>query len=310
MNGKGDGDRIGILLLQESHLTEDEATVIQNNHKRLRIFTSPTPDRETSAGGVTFVVNTELVATSDATFKTIIPGRAATLTVPWYGTTTLTVMNVYAPATTDQEKAAFYKELVSKFETDTSLHRPTYLAGDFNMVEAGIDRSSGRDDAKTVVDALWDLKVILGVQDAFRLLHPDARELTWRSLADPQRTWARLDRGYIQTTLAPYVHSARVQTNGVRSDHRMFTIEVEGRDAPFIGKGRWSMPTDLLKNPKMLAEIETLGMQAIRELPKPEDRTDERNAQLILSNFKAQVKTRLREYDKIMKPNSKKRTKS
>ncbi|KZV66448.1 DNase I-like protein, partial [Peniophora sp. CONT] len=290
-------DKIGILLLQEAHLTEEEAAQIEGNYRRLRILTSPTPGKETSAGGVACVVNTELIAVADMEHRVIVPGRAASISIPWHGERRFTILNIYAPAGDNNEKLEFFQNLNEAYAQDKTLKKPDYMVGDFNVVEKGEDRSSGGDDDPEVVDALWELKLRFGLQDAYRVNYPDTRNYTWRAGGD-DTVWARLDRGYIATSLIPYMKTIEIHNAGITSDHLMLTMDIEGRDAPYQGPGRWAMPLDLLDNIKITRLVETLGRKATSEIENIEQRTEEHNAQIILNKFKIEVKSKMREYDK------------
>ena len=46
----------------------------------------------------------------------------------------------------------------------------------------------------------------------------------------------------------------------------MVSMEFSNPGAPFIGKGRWSVPLYLIKHRKMLQQIESLGCQLEKDL--------------------------------------------
>lgn len=91
--------RIGILAIQETHLTQENLDILTGLYgKRLAFFTSNNPENRNSAG-VAFIVNKELVNVKDIYHREIIPGRAACLSIHWQDGEKLTIMNVYAPNT-------------------------------------------------------------------------------------------------------------------------------------------------------------------------------------------------------------------
>ncbi|VDC01381.1 unnamed protein product [Peniophora sp. CBMAI 1063] len=185
------------------------------------------------------------------------------------------------------------------YDEDPDLPKPDYMAGDFNMVEDAFDRASGRSNSNAVVDALWDLNLRFGLQDAYRTIHPTAQDFTYHKFGT-QDTWSRIDRGYLTLPLIPYVLKVIIEEAGIGSDHKMLVIEVECRKAPYIGKGRWSMPLRLLKDPKVIKAIEELGHEALAEIDGIQERSDEHNPQLVIRDFKAKAKIAIRNHDKKM----------
>ena len=89
--------RIGILALQETHLSDTHVDKIHKLYRQcLRILHSTLT---MNSGGVAFVLNRELINTKDINITTIEQGRAITLTLKWHLTSQMTLLNVYAPMT-------------------------------------------------------------------------------------------------------------------------------------------------------------------------------------------------------------------
>lgn len=90
--------KIGILCLQETHLTEDHENQINTLYsRRLRVINSKDRERPGSSAGVAFVLNKELTNTENIEFREIIPGRALILKTRWHNNEELTILNIYAP---------------------------------------------------------------------------------------------------------------------------------------------------------------------------------------------------------------------
>jgi len=130
--------QIGILALQETHLSDELATQAEQLFsRRLTIYNSPDPENPTSSVGVAFVINKEKLDTNNITLTTLILGRAIFLSIPRKHGDTLHLINIYAPNDLSQH-ACFWTEV----ETQWSAHRlppPNLMFGDFNMVEDPLD---------------------------------------------------------------------------------------------------------------------------------------------------------------------------
>ncbi|TFK54348.1 hypothetical protein OE88DRAFT_1711212 [Heliocybe sulcata] len=149
--------RIGILALQETHLTPPLVDDIHNLFgRRLLVINSPNPTNPTSSAGVAFVLNREVTSISDLQIREIIPGHALLLTTSWHNSTSLSVLNVYAPNDYHQQ-AAFWETLEDYWSTHT-LPKPDFMMGDFNLVEDPIDHSPPRLDPQAPSAALRDLR--------------------------------------------------------------------------------------------------------------------------------------------------------
>ena len=98
----------------------------------------------------------------------------------------------------------------------------------------------------------------LGLQDAFRCLHPQAREST--HTATNNASSARIDRWLVSDSLLPNVSAASV-TDLILSDHYGVAITVSPSNAPPRGPGLWSMPPAIISHPAfktlMTAQIQT-----------------------------------------------------
>ena len=79
---------VGILLLQETHLTESRKADVMGMFKgRLKIFFSEHPDAPTRKEGVAVVLNKSQINANGATATEIVPGRALQVTVLCAGET-------------------------------------------------------------------------------------------------------------------------------------------------------------------------------------------------------------------------------
>lgn len=148
-------DRIGLLCLQETHLSADDSDTVKKLYgRRLAIWNSPSTTAS-SQQGVAIVLNRELVDTANVHFQVLVPGRAALLRLHWHAEKRLTVLNVYAP-NAPRDNAAFWQLLLSMAERG-KYQTPDILAGDFNIVEEAIDRLPAKEDNIAAVTSFRDL---------------------------------------------------------------------------------------------------------------------------------------------------------
>ena len=135
--------KLGILAIQESHLTDEDIEIIHDLYgRRLYILNSKDPTNASAARGVAFVLNKELVDVKNATLTEIIPGRAITLKTKWHADTNITILNVYAPNNT-RENEEFWN-LLKERRGNGQMPQPDILLGDFNVVEEALDTTSTR----------------------------------------------------------------------------------------------------------------------------------------------------------------------
>ena len=134
--------RIGIMALQEAHLDESTIERIHSIYgRRLRVFASAAP-RTNNAQGVAFVLNRELVDTSNVKISPIIPGRALYIELRWHAGKMIRILNVYAPNAAG-ENTQFWTDVKGAI-TRAHLTKPDVMLGDFNITEEPIDRLPAR----------------------------------------------------------------------------------------------------------------------------------------------------------------------
>lgn len=133
--------RIGILALQETHLTDEMVMQLERLYeKRMKIVHSSDPQR-TNTRGVAIVLNKEITASADIQVWTLIPGRALIIKYKWHANEYLTVACIYAPNDAN-ENEKFWLDLKDKWVSE-SIPRPDALMGDFNIVEDSVTPVSG-----------------------------------------------------------------------------------------------------------------------------------------------------------------------
>ncbi|KAJ7750005.1 hypothetical protein B0H16DRAFT_1318975, partial [Mycena metata] len=127
-------EKIGIMAVGETHLTEDQIEEIEGAAmgRRLKIYNCMDPDNP-NKGGIAVVLNENITNTEGVTIRRLIPGRAVLVSIPWHDKLTLTVLAVYAPAGSPAENKAFWEELHRLWMTE-DLPVPDVMLGDMNIV--------------------------------------------------------------------------------------------------------------------------------------------------------------------------------
>ncbi|KAA6412934.1 MAG: hypothetical protein FRX49_13766 [Trebouxia sp. A1-2] len=164
--------------------------------------------------------------------------------------------SVYAPVER-QERAPFFQQcLLPAMPVGT----PLLLGGDWNCVADNLDLVGGQPGTRQhgFRSGLLPFQQALGLQDAFRCLHPQAKEFTYT--ATNNASSARIDRWLVSDGLLPSVSAASV-SDLILSDHYGVAITVSPADAPPRGPGLWSMPSAIISHPAfktlMTAQIQT-----------------------------------------------------
>jgi len=181
--------QIGVLALQETHLTTELADQIDNLYScRISLFNSPALENPSSSAGVAFVINKEKLNAKETTLTTLIPGRAVFLSVKRQRGDSLHLINIYA-LNAPHQHPTFWSDITTKWQ-ENNLPCPHLVMGDFNLVEDPLDRSPVRPDNEPAITALCTCRQTLGIQDTWRKMFPTEHSFTFSS---SQNTLSRLD---------------------------------------------------------------------------------------------------------------------
>ncbi|KAF8053963.1 Endonuclease/exonuclease/phosphatase [Lyophyllum atratum] len=298
--------RIGILLVQETHLTDDRKTEIESLfEKRLKLFTSHDPDNPSGRGGVAVVLNRSLTNVQGVRSTEIVPGRALLIQTNWHLEEKISILVVYAPnvtSTDGRENAAFWIAIGEFFTARPNL-RVDLLAGDFNMVEDLVDRLPMRSDPLVATDALQDLTTKLGLVDGWRETFPTNK--TYTLLHSSNGTQSRIDRIYISPQHMKTARDWRIEQTGVpNADHGMVSVQMAHQQAPEVGRGRWSIPPHVIADKDLRRFAYESGLEAMAKLKKLKGRPwrEDDNAQLIYNTWKKGLVNQAKERDKMIIP--------
>ncbi len=287
------GHRIGVLLLQETHLTDDRVKAIHDMFaKKIRIFHSMHSESPTQKEGVAVVLNARFTDTAAAEMTEILPGRGMQVAFKCPGGETKHVLCVYAPTSDGiSERKCFFKELTEYYERCPAFPRPQIMAGDFNNIEDTIDRLPVGDGPDSSVLALDDLKLSLGLMlaDGWRATYPNTREYTFHRGAGQNAVFSRLDRFYVNPSTFDNAREWGICEAGVRTDHSLIKVQLTPERAPVLGPGWPTFPLHCIKDKILTKQIKRQGIEAIQELSVLEaanGRNALTNPQTILCDFK------------------------
>ncbi|KAJ7260322.1 Endonuclease/exonuclease/phosphatase, partial [Mycena haematopus] len=272
--------KIGVMIISETHMSAAQAVEVEEHYsnKRLRIFNSEYTTK-TSMKGIAIVLNRELTNIENVKIHYLDAGRAILAVLPWHGKRTLTVLGIYAPTESNEEKIAFWEKLTNMWLT-TDLPVPDVVGGDFNLVPDAIDRQPHKTDKEPVVTAYLRFTRMLGLIDGWRQCNPDRKEYTYAG----KDTLSRIDKILVSPKLMKNCREWEIEDVGTVADHRMVSMMVSAPGAPHIGKGRWAMPHFLVHDDGYMdkASEEVYEM----ELTMAEERTETNNAQTKFKSLK------------------------
>ncbi|KAI9056417.1 DNase I-like protein, partial [Trametes sanguinea] len=299
-------NRIGILLLQETHLTLQRKQDIMSMFKgRIKMFFSAHPEAPTRKEGIAVVLNKNQINANGATAVEIIPGRALQVSVQVHAGDVLNILCMYAPTSDGVEaRRVFFQKVREHYEQNTALPRPHLMAGDFNNVEDRLDRipATEPDSSLQELDAL---KAALGlmIADGWRVTNPTEKAYTFHRGSGGEATCSRLDRIYVTEALFPRCREWEIRVPAVKTDHSLITVQITTENAPTTGKGRPIFPLNLLKNKVLARNMKSAGIEALSQIESFESgdaRTHTRNAQTVLYDLKSKwmemARTMEREY--------------
>ncbi|TFY54492.1 hypothetical protein EVJ58_g8829 [Rhodofomes roseus] len=208
-----------------------------------------------------------------------------TTSIHWHKEENLTILNVYAP--NDATANSAFWPMIEEYYANPRHKLPDILIGDFNAIEESIDRLPPREDPTSTIEPLQRLLTRLRMKDGWRITNPTQCDYTFPQRASEVRS--RLDRIYVTGRLLQSSQVWRIQSTGIPTDHRLASALLSTKNAPYIGKGRWTLPLALLQDKSFMAEIKAIGNSAFKDIIEIKEcgtRSPHRNAQTIHKAFK------------------------
>ena len=228
-------NRIALLAIQESRLTDNEIESIENAYPKLKIWNS---GNSTAKEGVAFILNKDQLNESQiSNFKEIKTGFAAQITIQRNESEKYTLVNVHTPNDAIQ-KEQFLREINQIDFKDQELGTLIVL-GDWNMTEGIIDRLPHRTDNVKIMEAFEQFKTKNQLIDGWRENNQEKKEYTYTQNWINQETlekcssFARIDRIYIDKDNYKYTGLWNIMNQGEISDHKIVTVELLSKTQPF-----------------------------------------------------------------------------
>jgi exonuclease III len=278
--------KIGVLALQETHLTKEDEDVLNTTPSlRIHIISSINPVH-TNAKGVAIVINKMLLGTSGIKTHEIVPGRAILIIIPWLKDTPIRILMIYAQnnAATNQQ---FWELIQMKLR---NLPKLDVMLGDFNVVEDSLDRLPAKSDHANASHSLHQLKSHLQLRDGWCHENPSTLSYTFSQSVYQGGSQSHIDRIYISTELLPFSKEWDITPPGIYTDHQLVSVRILSKCMPFVGKGHWSLPLFVLKDKDLSEQIITMGKSLQTEIENcSNQRTEDLNPQLAFSRFKTKA---------------------
>ena len=208
--------QIGILLVQETHLTEERKNAVESLFaNRLNIHISVDPTRPRSRGDITIVLNQSLTNVLGTKITEIVPQCALLIQTNWHRAEKISVLAVYALNVTpmDGSEYAEFWGTVEEFFVAHPNTKVDLMTGDFIMVEDPIDRLPMWSDPAVAVEALESLKNKLGITDGWQATHPTSKGYTLLHTATDSQSC--IDQIYVTEKVMETARDWQIEPNGV-----------------------------------------------------------------------------------------------
>ncbi|KAF6762490.1 Endonuclease/exonuclease/phosphatase, partial [Ephemerocybe angulata] len=303
-------NRIGIMVVQETHLTHARTSRLRTTYnKNVILHNSSEIFNENSKGVAVLINRLEVKCTKDDidTYE-IVAGRAIMVSVPWRTPTgKLHILGVYAPNDPEQNEV-FWNQILAAFAAHPAWPAPDFMAGDLNMVENPRDREPPSACRAATAAALRTLLDRYHLVDGWRKENPGMTRYTWRSRATTGPhvgNRSRIDRIYIRDALWDDSRDWGIQVDHpISTDHELIQASLYDIEAPYIGKGRWEVPSFLLKHDKFLEVLDDICSSAVTDA---KSHNDAGRAQTILEELKTRIRDRARSIAKESVPKTRKK---
>lgn len=286
-------NQIGILAVQETHLTKSETNRLNGLYEKRCLIINSSLHRRHNAAGVAIILNKQWTAWNEAHHWEIVPGRAILVQIPWKNTRggKRTILAIYAPNDPTENKS-FWDTLRDKFK-NPALPKPDFMLGDFNLVEDALDRIPAHEDDPRAVEALRALKRDLSLIDGWR--RENGGSIAYSYLQSATGTQSRIDRIYVHNDLFPTTNEWTISHEAALSDHNLVTMRYFDAGSPEIGFGRWSIPIYATEDPEFIKKILPFLENALQMKPNEEGET-ETNPQKRLKTLKMSIKEEAKNY--------------
>ena len=222
----------------------------------LELIYSPDPETR-NARGVALVLDKSAVKTEGVRVEVLVPGRAMVVMIPWGNNTEMVAMNIYAP-NTPREARDFWTRVGNGLRGMLPV-KPNIMLGDFNLVEDALDRiPCSQGDAQST-EQLRNIRTSLDLVDGWRQANADEKGYTWARDSDGAQS--RIDRIYVRREMFDECGEWEINTSPIPSDHDIVSARIASPSDPTVGRGRWAIPTRLIRNRRTKPMIHRMGQE-------------------------------------------------
>jgi ribonuclease HI/exonuclease III len=289
---------LAVLVLQETHLTEDRKDELERLFPKLLILASYDHENPSGRAGIAVVIHKDKMLTEEITVNEIRRGRAMMVQTKWHSSEqNLTILAVYAP-NDGAESENFFIEIKNFLETNNQLGSPDVMLGDFNVVENAIDRLPMHSDREKTVEALEAITDKYNLLDGWRKTYPTTKDYSFMQSSTDSRS--RIDRIYVLKKIMEDARQWRIDMAGIPTDHMLVSAQIAHHENPDIGPGRWTMKFSSIRNQKATAYAKKEGLKAAQEIEdlRVTGRSAERNPQTIWYEYKVRVAAKMKKLDR------------
>ena len=236
--------RAEIICVQETHNTKDVENTWNIEWGREGYYSHG----ESNARGVAIFIRCNLNI-KVVKIKRDEDGRVVIVEINHNGTI-YAICNIYGP---NKDSPEFFHK-VSKLLEDTSEHK--IVIGDYNVALQNMDRYNTQPNRnKNSREAINQLMEDYLLTDVWRERNPETLHFSWNKWK-PNRVASRLDYALVSQGMSS--HTANVMyVAAPNTDHQAFYICIQ-METNERGKGYWKLNCQLLRNPQVIEEVNTL----------------------------------------------------
>lgn len=234
-------EKVHLALLTETHMTPDRLQSLKEAYPDYSFYSnSPCSD----SLGVMFIVLDQTRVKECKAYFSDEHGRALGIKCKIEGAKRPTrLLGVYAP-NVETENVRFLAGLSSGVAARAHL-----ILGDFNRVEAPIDRNPHRKEDVRVIEAIRGLTVVRGLIDGWRETHENELQYTYTGTGRLMSS-SRIDRIYCTTSLFSKSEGWKIHNKPLFTDHSAVSVSLSPTAQIKMGRGQWRMNVKRFDHPR------------------------------------------------------------
>lgn len=247
-----------LALITETHMTPPRLQTLREAYPDYSFYSnSPCSD----SLGVMFVILDQNRVKECKVFFSDDVGRALGIKCKIEGSKRAThILGVYAP-NVESENVKF----LNGINTPDAVAKADLVLGDFNRVEAAIDRNPHRREDLRVINALQDLTLPYGLVDGWRETHENELQYTYSSTGRLMSS-SRIDRIYCTQALFNKSDNWKIHDKPLFTDHSAVSVDISPRAQIKLGKAQWHMNVKRFDHPKFRDPVKRALKEGISKI--------------------------------------------